>query len=129
AAALDAGSLHPAAQALVRAAPPPAARPAVRELREAPGGGVAARVELGGRWVDARLGSPRFALGGAEPPAAIEPGAIVLALDGRAAAAFVLSEELRPDAAAALERLRDDGLRLAILSGDAPPRVAAVAAR
>ncbi len=75
---------------------------------------------LGARaWVDAS--QPML-------PAAL--GAQVWFGDARGAlACFEFDEALRPDAAATLEALRDAGLELALLSGDAPARVQRVAQR
>lgn len=123
AAALEAGSLHPVAAALRRAAPSDAPTPEVSDVREHGGAGIAARIRIDGAWHDARLGSARFA-GGPEGDAA----AVFLAIDGRAIAGFELAETLRPDAAASLEALRRDGASVEILSGDEPVRVAEVAA-
>jgi Cu2+-exporting ATPase len=56
-----------------------------------------------------------------------EAGDVCLSIDGRAAASFTLSETLRPEALSAIGRLREAGMQLEILSGDAPDRVARVA--
>ncbi len=87
------------------------------------GGGVAGRI--GERRL--RLGSPAFAIG---PLHSGEEwhGAVVLADDRGVLAAFHLGERLRPEAAAAVERLSAQGLHIAILSGDAPNKVRAAAA-
>ena len=121
AAALDAGSLHPAAAALRRAAGD-APLPEVAEVREHGGSGVEGRVLVDGAWREARLGSEAFA--GAGPGA---PGGVRLSLDGRPVARFELSETPRPDAAAAIAALRADGATVEMLSGDEPARVARVA--
>ena len=123
AAALETGSLHPVAAALRRSAPAGAALPAVRDVTEHGGAGIAAQVRRDGRWVDARIGSVRFAGAPADGP-----GGVHLALDGRPVARFELVETLRPDAAGALAALRADGATIEILSGDDAPRVAQVAA-
>jgi len=122
AAALEAGSLHPAAAALRRAAGD-APLPEVAEVREHGGAGVSGRVRLGEHWHDARVGSEAFA--GSGPGA---PGGVRLAVDGRAIARFELSETPRADAAAALAALRADGASVEVLSGDEPARVARLAA-
>jgi P-type Cu2+ transporter len=123
AAALEAGSLHPIAAALRRAAASGAPLPEVSEVREHGGAGIAARLRIDGAWRDARLGSARFT-GGPEGGAA----AVFLAIDGHVVAGFELAETLRPDAAASLDALRRDGVSVEILSGDEPGRVAQVAA-
>jgi Cu2+-exporting ATPase len=134
-AALEAGSLHPAATALRRAA---ASRtlPAVRDVVEHGGAGLSGQVLLDGRWRDARIGSAAFAGVRDEATAAARsradaaaPGGIRLALDGRPIARFELAETVRADAASALAALRADGASVEILSGDETARVARLAER
>jgi Cu2+-exporting ATPase len=76
----------------------------------------------------ARLGARAWV----DPNAAARPaggGMEVWFGDARGAlACFEFDERLKPDAAATLAALRADGLRLRLLSGDAPERVQAVAA-
>jgi Cu2+-exporting ATPase len=79
-------------------------------------------VEEGGRGLEAlidghryRLGSPAFA-GKAE-------GDLVFAKDGVVLAALDTVEELRPDAAREIERLRAGGREIHVLSGDSTARV------
>jgi Cu2+-exporting ATPase len=143
AAALEGGSIHPVAAAIVRHAPAGIALPEVRSVREQAGAGIEGEVLIGGRWHRARLGSLRFATqqaggegmheGGVNPHDASamreagEAGDVCLSIDGRAAASFTLSETLRPEALSAIGRLREAGMQLEILSGDAPDRVARVA--
>ena len=156
AAALEAGSIHPLACAIVRDAPVGIALPEVRSVREQAGAGIEGEVLLEGRWQPARLGSLRFAAqtAGGEPlrgglvrdhaaqaagdtsrlsdtsdaSIAVDEGDVHLSIDGRIAASFSLSEALRPEALTAIQRLREAGMQLEILSGDAPARVARVAA-
>jgi Cu2+-exporting ATPase len=144
AAALEAGSMHPVAAAIARDAPVGIALPEVRSVREKAGAGIEGEVLLEGRWHRARLGSHRFAapqrsidrlqeglVSAYEARAMQEAGDaenVCLSIDGRAAASFKLSEALRPEALTAIKRLRDAGMQLEILSGDAPERVARVAA-
>ena len=64
------------------------------------------------------------------PGASSEDGASVWFGDTRGAlACFEFDEALKPDAGATLDALRRDGLRIALLSGDAPERVQAIAAQ
>ena len=152
AAALDAGSLHPVAGALrAAAAADGLPAPPVRDVTEAAGAGVAGQVLHGGQWRDARLGSPRFVAGSGSPPASARPpgapaaeapaadavpadtvsadaASVWLSLDGAVVGRFELAETLRPDAAAAVAALRAGGASVEILSGDAPDRVARIAA-
>ncbi len=59
-----------------------------------------------------------------------DPGAgAVFARDTETLATFHFEEALRDDAVSEVERLRDRGYRLAILSGDAPERVGRIGAR
>jgi Cu2+-exporting ATPase len=113
------------ARALAAAAtspPPPAA-----ELRHHPGQGVSGVVD-GARWW---LGAPAFASGmpGSAAPDG-EDRLAVLLTDRRGREALLeLSEEPRPGASGLLDALRRSGVRgAALLSGDAPARVARLGA-
>lgn len=125
AAALEAGSDHPLARALRRAAP--AAMPAARGLRHLVGAGVEGEI-AGRRYF---LGNRAFI--GLLPgmPAASVPrsGSLFLAAPDALLAEFDFEDELRPDAARLIEWLRRRGRRCRILSGDDPAVVEAVAAR
>jgi P-type Cu2+ transporter len=134
AAAIEAGSLHPVAAALVRALPAGLEPPAVRGVREHGGAGVSAEVMLDGQWIDAKLGSPAFATPRTEPAeldasTRRDPldGGVRLALAGRPVARFELAETLRGDAPTAIAALRADGVAIEILSGDTAERVARIA--
>ncbi len=126
ASALEAASEHPLGRALRAAAPHV---PAASGLQSAPGRGVEGRVA--GRRL--RLGKPGYVaeLAGPlpAPPEEAHPGATWLALGG--AAGFMgwlaLGDSLRDDAAPAIKVLRRLGLRVHVLSGDAPAAVAVVA--
>ncbi|MBW7930986.1 MAG: cadmium-translocating P-type ATPase [Gammaproteobacteria bacterium] len=117
------GSSHPVARAIA-AALPDAVLPAASALQVTAGEGVAGIVD--GRRL--RLGRASFALAGRPIPPGLE-SATVLADEARPLAAFRLAERLRPGARELLAELADEGLGIEILSGDAPARVAAVAAR
>ena len=125
---LEAGSPHPLADGFRRAWPDVAPAQAERTTHEI-GGGVEGMV--GGRAVV--VGSPRFVLararGGPAIPieAALTP--VLVAVDGEVVAAAGFGDPLRPDAAAAVGRLRALGWRVRLLSGDAPEVVAGVARR
>lgn len=122
AAALAHGSRHPVSRALADLAGE--AAPAADELRETAGSGLEGRVH--GRRL--RLGRADFALGDTTDARAFDD-AVVLADDEGLVAAFHLGERLRPDARAAADALRAEGLALEIVSGDAAARVATVASR
>ncbi|MFZ5655567.1 MAG: heavy metal translocating P-type ATPase [Pseudomonadota bacterium] len=114
AAALEAGSTHPLAAAFAHVRDLPEAR----GVKLAPAQGLAGRVD-GVEW---RLGRAGFAAGREDDEA------LWLGDGTRAAARFSISEALRPDARQALDRLRAQGLRLHLASGDAPARVERTAA-
>lgn len=132
AAALEAGTSHPLGRALVAAGP--ATSPAVEALTNRPGLGVTGRVDGVEYW----LGSPDFIRAECpgtahrdtmESTVAAHPAATPVALadaDG-IRALFLLADTLREDAAGTIADLRRRGLSVAILSGDQPATVAAVA--
>jgi Cu2+-exporting ATPase len=74
-----------------------------------------------------RLGRADFALG--KQLARDYDDAVLLADDSGPIAAFRVSERLRPDACAAIDALRAQGMTVLIASGDAPSKVASIAAR
>lgn len=113
AAGLSAGSRHPLARAIAETAP--GAAP-VLEARSMPGLGVEGR-DAEGQAV--ALGSPEL-LGrhGIRGPAEAR---VLLGRGGRLLAELELEETLRPEAAAAVEALRAEGVGSAVLSGDPAP--------
>jgi Cu2+-exporting ATPase len=115
AAALAAHSTHPLSRAIRAAFEPGEAGADVHEL---PGRGVEATDAEGRRW---RLGSPAWAGEACEAQ-------VVLSCAGRPVAAFDFAEAARPDAADAVARLRADGVRVRLLSGDDPARLRAAGA-
>ncbi|WEJ08667.1 cation-translocating P-type ATPase (plasmid) [Sinorhizobium sp. K101] len=121
AAALAAHSRHPLATALYDAAG--AVAPLSGDIRETPGAGLEAKTDKGVY----RLGSRDFSVAKAN----IQSGQseTILSLDGRELACFRFEDWLRPNAAEAIESLRDFGLSIGILSGDREPVVAALAGK
>ncbi len=128
AAALEAGSTHPAARAIGRAAGTPPVPAKARE--DHPGAGVSGTVRNERWWI----GAPAFARGPAAMPdrcaralaLARERGRLAALLTDREgrAALFAFAEELRPGAETIVEALRGSGVRDAVLlSGDAPAPV------
>ncbi len=119
--ALEDGSRHPWARALSRWAEAESTSSAsLAERRFETGRGVVG-VDAVGRRV--ALGSPALLReAGVELPA----GLVGLAVDGREWARFELGERARPEAKAAIQALRADGLRTLVLSGDATERAEAL---
>jgi Cu2+-exporting ATPase len=125
AASLGSWSRHPLAQALSAARPAAAAAFHWQALREVPGAGIEGKDPQGHRW---RLGSARWV---AAAPMAV-PDASDTREDGlctwfgqvgRPMLLLRFAETVRPGVAAALALLQADGVRITLLSGDAPHRV------
>jgi Cu+-exporting ATPase len=125
AAAAEASSEHPLAQAVVNAAfERGAVPPEVESFEAVPGKGVVARIV--GR--DVLVGSPRFLAEYGVTLAHVaeristleEAGRTVIAVgrDGRALGALALGDTLRPDAARALAALRKAGVTPIMVTGD-----------
>ena len=137
AAALEAGSEHPIARALREGGS--TSTITASGIHNTPGRGVEGTID--GR--NYRLGTPRFAADSETPPAAPASGGgaypekghpasgheswVALATDGELIAWFALADTPRADAARALGALRQQGVRLHLLSGDAEGAVEAVA--
>jgi Cu2+-exporting ATPase len=117
AASLAAWSIHPLSRAIGCSFGDIDLRSTWSAIREQPGSGLEARAADGCVW---RLGSAAFSDASAGPSDA--EASVWLARDGVAVARFDIEESPRPDAAAALERLRRAGLKTAILSGDRSER-------
>lgn len=116
--ALERGSEHPLGKVLLDAAQDV---PAAEDVVATPGMGLEG-VVAGTRY---RIGNPAFVAGlfGGEVAQAGEPSAltrVLLADEQGLIAVFHLADQLRPDAAQTVERLRDLGLTVALLSGDSP---------
>ncbi|QBK06528.1 cadmium-translocating P-type ATPase [Hylemonella gracilis] len=120
-AALARQSLHPLSRALVKAATTVAWETMpVDEVREHSGLGLTGTVD--GRTL--RLGSPAHCSVPAQ--AVFGPHAMLADAQGWLAT-FEFGEEIRPDARATIAALREQGLAVRVLSGDAPAPVARVA--
>ncbi len=110
--------------------------PHVEEFSNVPGLGISARV--GGhavllgteQWLE-QNGVAREARFSAETHRYEGQGVtcIHVAVDGREAGLIALADQLRPDALATIQKLRDSGIRLTLLSGDRKRVAEAVAAR
>ena len=132
AAGLETASEHPLAGAIAAAARERGiAAGRADDVRNVPGRGVEGRID--GRRL--RVGSPAFVaeLAGAPPQALAS--AVAAGVDTRVAlgsesgwcAVFAVGDALRPDAAQTVARLCAQGLKVALLSGDRPEAVTAVA--
>jgi Cu+-exporting ATPase len=125
AAAVEAGSEHPLARAVVRrAAEDGLAVPRAADVTVLPGQGArglvdGAEVRVGSRAFACPLGAAPPSLRGAADAAADAGGAILWVARGRAVLGFLAAEDrLRDDAAAAVSRLRAGGLSLVLATGD-----------
>ena len=135
AAAVERDSEHPLAQAVVAgAAERGIAPPTVRRFAALPGHGVEAtaddgrRVLLGNRKLLSDRGVALEALEDRADALAEEGKTpMYLAVDGRAAGVIAVADTIKPDSVAAIARLRELGLEVAMITGDNPRTAAAVA--
>lgn len=132
AAALEQGSSHPLAHAIIEKAGD-TQLPKISAFRTLRGLGVSGEAEghallLGNQ---ALLNEQHIATTDidAELEAQAAKGAtpVLLAVDGKAAALFAIRDPLRADSVAALERLHREGYRLVMLTGDNPITAQAIA--
>ena len=126
AAALEQGSEHPLARAVLAMAAT-VDLPKVANFIATPGHGVAG--EIDGRAL--RLGAPAW-LGMADDPAVLGLQAagktvVVLEEGGTALALLAIADALRPTSRMAVERLRARGIRVVMLTGDNAATAAAIA--
>jgi Cu+-exporting ATPase len=135
-AALEQGSGHPIARAIVAAAKEAGgALPPAAAVRAVGGRGLEGRVGEGAASREVVLGSPAFLAerGLALPTAAVEELAaagqtlVAVAVDGHYAALIGVADRVRPDSASAVRRLHERGLRVVMLTGDHPATAAAIA--
>ncbi len=132
AASLARWSSHPLSQSLAgsaglgevagMASDAAAAQPVWSDIEEQVGQGLRARDADAVEW---RLGSAGWV--GAGPDAAGESSVVWLGCGGNPLACFEFEEALREGAAEAMAALRRDGVKLTLLSGDAPERAARLA--
>ncbi|WP_412505719.1 heavy metal translocating P-type ATPase [Roseovarius sp. SYSU LYC5161] len=133
-AAVEEHSEHPVADAIVRAARAEGVdRASVRDFESITGYGVRARVDghdvlVGADRLMARDGIDTTALAEAETGLA-QRGRTVLhaAIDGRAAAVIAVADPVKPASAAAIRALHENGLRVAMITGDTRETAAAIA--
>ena len=132
AAALEQGSSHPLARAILDKAES-AVLPVISQFRTLRGLGVSGEAEgrallLGNQALLNENGVDTSALE-SELNAQASQGAtpVLLAVDGKAAALFAVRDPLRPDSVEALQRLHRAGYRLVMLTGDNPTTASAIA--
>jgi len=132
AAALEQGSSHPLARAILEKAGQ-AVLPQVNNFRTLRGLGVSGEVDghtllLGNQALLNENGIDTAALND-ELTAQASKGAtpVLLAVEGKAAALFAIRDPLRTDSVAALKRLHQAGYRLVMLTGDNPTTANAIA--
>ena len=136
AAAVERGSEHPLASAILKAAGTRGiAIPPATDFATTTGRGVTARVE--GRRVD--LGTLELLESRQVDPGALaaradalrQDGQTVLfvAIDDRIAGIIAVADPIRPSTAEAVRLLKEDGLRLVMLTGDSRITAAAIASR
>ena len=131
--AVEARSEHPVARAIADAAQEAGALPEAEAFEAVPGHGVSARVEgrsvaLGNRRYLERLGVATEGLQGEAARLAGEgKSPIFAAIDGRLAALVAVADPIKPEARKVIEALRDRGLTVAMLTGDARATAEAVA--
>ena len=122
AAALAAHSRHPLSMALAAANAGPA--PVVDAVTEVAGGGLEAVTPQG----VLRLGNRAFACGKADASEEMHGlSEVVLSRDGKVLETFRFEDALRAGAVEAVTALRQDGIDMAILSGDRAPAVSRIA--
>lgn len=138
AAAVESASSHPLSRAIVAAAAKPSTNNTdvaltAHEVQEQPGQGLIGMVE--GKRV--RVGSPRWiptdgANGLANRVAEMSQAGmsvVVVEVDGTPAGVLGIRDELRPEAAAAVQALADQGMRSVMLTGDQEVTAQAIAAQ
>lgn len=126
AALAESGSEHPLGRAVERALPKEYVGPVAEQFTTAPGGGISAewqrqRVEIGSPdWLEARVSEWSDAARAALDEIR-ERGETVaaVAVNGTLVGLLGFADRLRPEAAAAIQQLRDSGVkRLVMLTGD-----------
>jgi Cu+-exporting ATPase len=136
AASLERGSEHPLAAAIVTEAERRGlALVEARDFRSIPGKGVTGRVEgravaLGNVALLAELGVDAAPVRDAAEALRADGGTVMLvAVDGRAAGLVEARDPVKPGAEEAIRRLRADGLRVVMVTGDGWTTARAVAGR
>lgn len=138
AAAVESASSHPLSRAIVAAAAEPGANNtdaalAAHEVQEQPGQGLIGVVEgkcvrVGSPWWIPTDGTGELADRVAEMSQA-GMSVVVVEVDGTPAGVLGIRDELRPEAAAAVQALADQGMRSVMLTGDQEVTAQAIAAQ
>lgn len=132
AAALEQGSSHPLARAIIEKAEG-STLPPVSDFRTLRGLGVSGNGEgrallLGNQaLLNEQQVDTAAAAADIDSQAAQGATPVLLAVDGRLAALFAVRDPLRQDSVAALQRLHREGYRLVMLTGDNPVTARAIA--
>jgi Cu+-exporting ATPase len=134
AAALEQGSEHPLAAAVLTAARERAiGLPRVAEFSSVPGRGISGKVDgrpatLGNAaWMHEQRVAIEVAGSRADALGALAQTVLYLAVEGRLAAIFGVADPIKPSAAEAVRQLHDEGLRVIMLTGDNRATAAVVA--
>ncbi|NWN91618.1 cation-translocating P-type ATPase [Marinobacter adhaerens] len=126
AALAESGSEHPLGRAVERALPEAYVGPRVDQFETAPGGGISAqwqdqRVEIGSPvWLEERVNEwPETAKAALDEIRERGETVAAVSVNGALVGLLGFADRLRPEAAAALQSLRDSGVkRLVMLTGD-----------
>jgi Cu+-exporting ATPase len=136
AASVERGSEHPLAQAILKAATERNIRHGeVSDFASPSGKGATGTVDgrkvaLGNAMLMGELNIATRELDDAAETARRDGAtAIYIAIDGRAAGIIAIADPIKPSATAALQALRDDGLRIVMLTGDNLTTARAVASK
>jgi Cu+-exporting ATPase len=131
AASAEQGSEHPIARALEQACDAPLLPPETVEA--IPGHGLSARVD----GHDLLVGAPRLMQRDGIDMTALAPALtqieaqgqtpVLIAIDGQIAAAFAIADQIKPGASQAIKALQDQGLKIAMITGDSHAAARAVA--
>ena len=135
---LEVGSEHPIAQAILNTPIRPEERLGVEHFQALSGRGVQGQVRWNGQMVTARLGSQRWMeeekvaldelIGHAATLATAGQTPLFLSVEGQAAGLIAVSDPIKADTCAAIQRLQALGLQVIMLTGDQRTTALAVAA-
>ncbi len=121
----DSASSHPISKGLQQAYGKPIHRSRVENTQEISGHGIKSLVD--GREIAVGNGKLMEMLGVAYRPYCGEGSGIYVSIGGRFAGTVVLSDVLKPTAAAAMKKLRQAKLNTVMLTGDTPEAAAQIA--